>query len=68
VIWPAYELQERMRDLNLGGEFWKRQYLKIEKSEMALKNSEKKASRMTDKIKLLGTIRINRDVQFTSIH
>lgn len=29
IIWPAYELQEKMRELNLGSEFWKKQYLKI---------------------------------------
>jgi len=28
-----------MRELNLGAEFWKKQYFKIEKSETALKNT-----------------------------
>ena len=35
---------------------------------MAWKNSEKKAFRMMDKIRLLGTIKINREIHFTSIH
>jgi hypothetical protein len=35
---------------------------------MVLKNSEKKAYRMLDKIKLLTTIKVSRDVHFTSIH
>jgi hypothetical protein len=58
LIWPAYELQDKLREINLGGEFWRRQYEKIEKAELALKNSEKKAFRMLEKVKQLGNVKL----------
>lgn len=67
LLWPAYELQEKLREANLGSAFWKQQYTKIEKAEMLLKNSEKKAFRMLDKVRLLSTIRPSREIP-PSIH
>lgn len=29
LVWPAYELQEKLRQINLGEEFWMEQYARI---------------------------------------
>ena len=37
LIWPAYELQEKLRKRNLGEHFWQNLYQKIDDSERSLR-------------------------------
>lgn len=61
LIWPAYELQQKLRERNIGVEFWEKQYLKIEKAEQLQRKNENRSARMNEKVRKLNQLKRNPD-------